>query len=870
MKVEVSLVPAGFPVPAQTVSMDAGRTVEEMALAGYGSLDGIQAWIRVADGNALYREIPRNQWRHVRVKRDGVLTFSYRPQGGKNGNLFATVAMIALTIIAPYAVAAIGGASFAIGTLGNALVSTAILTGASYGMQKLFPATVPGIKPPEQDSAAFSDVTAEGNALARGAYLPIVCGERVIVPPDVAQPRAYLQDGKQMIDRCLALYGEHALSEVRIDGVLAETNPAITVETRSGAEGAGVYTFVDKISTTTGIGHQLTTFSVSGADLEDQDTPANSEPQAHYFTTPYHEDLEEIAIRLRVDGFIKTDNEDAFVRIPYRIRFREKGTEVWRVLPEMHMIGQSPQAFVRDIRIRWDTGFAADEFDSEIYWEFWKEVPEATEALSDGSTGPQWVADPYFSNGAGYKDVVHATSARYGVRIRLSEEEFPKAGYEWEIIRGIASRDTQLDDNYEIGGNCYSLFRAHDDGNVWKIPVKQGVYPAQVSVVHATAIADRHPVEYPHTAIIALRSKGQSVRTVTVKAARAVLDWNGSAWATKTTASKNPATHYRHLVYEYCIEYGIDTAVIDEAAFVAWRQECLVRGYECSSVFAGESLVDSLMALAISGFAVPVFGMQFSVDFFRDRSADIPVQVFSPRNVASISCDITQPERPFGYRVAFENRDDEWKQDEIEVRIDNSVDLGVFEAASYKAIDRADLAERRGYFDLLQATERRRTWTVECALEGVLAKPGEMASLITDLLDDHSHGARVREVVSADVLRIDQVIPTEATAASIDAAETAASLFSAGEQSIIFVSTKSGVEVRSIIAASGGTVTLDSPLSDTDNLVGAPVNITTLSNVSHRAIVTAIQPQGEERAIVTLVDEAPQIWAEMKRKFKYS
>lgn len=876
--------PAALPVPWQRLPVPAGSSIQDIAESCYGANDGLAAWVQDPDGS--WRRVPTEFWSCVKPKRSNVIRFTYRPHGGKVGNLFAAVAAIALAVVAPFLGGVIAGAFFGGSTLAAYAIGAGIAIGGSLALSALFPPEQGSLlgRAEAKESNAYQDVTTDGNVLAKNAFLPIVVGERRISPPDIIQPRAYLEDGIQTIDRCVALYGRHAISDVWIDGTPVDSIPAITTTIKDGDEATGVYTFIDEISAPITIGEELSTFAADGTAVEDQEAPSNSEPRWHSFSTPGHEKLEEIAIRLRFDGFVTSDSATQKIRIPIRLRFRKKGDETWNNLPEMHITGRVTSTLIREIRLRWDENFGAEDIDGELVWQFWQTVPAAGVTLSDESTGNQWEAADYF-DGAGDENtsVTHISAQRFGVRVFLDEATFPKGAIEWQIMRGLALNNDALDDDYEISGTVNSLFVSYDDANTWSIPVDQGGFLARITPVQATAIATRYPTEWPLTALIALKSKGNSVRNITAKAARYVKDWDGSAWTTATATSKNPATHFRQILHDWCTFYGIDTDLIDDTTLVAWRQECIDRGYECSAVFAGDTVAEALDALATAGFAKKRISDGFGVDYFRDRSDDVPVQTFSPRNTESIQFSITSPQKPFGYRVSFQNEDDEWRDDELEVALDNAADIGNYEGIQYKAISKSSLVRQRATFDLLQINERRRQWTIQTAIEGVVCETGDLVSVVSDLFDDKSHGARIRQVIDGKHLVIDQIIPGDDPGPDLDDSPgpTVEQIFTtAGDKTVAFIQTKhdpgddespadptgSGVIMRTITNVLGDVIELDEALPEED-VVGAHINITTLSRATGRCFVVSIDRLDEERAKLTLVDEAPQIVTKMQEMF---
>lgn len=858
--------PAGIPVPWQRLPVRAGSSLADIADECYGAQDGIAAWVEEPNGE--WRRVPAELWPFVRPRISDVVRFTYRPNGGK-GSIFGIIAAIALAVVAPMLGGVIAGALFGGSAIASAAIGAGIAIGGSLALAKLFPADAGNIasRSAAKESNAYQSVSSDANVLAKNAYLPLVIGRRRIAPPDIMHPRAYIEDGIQTIDRCVALYGHHEITDVWVDGTPVGSIPAVSLEVRSGAESESAYTFINEISAPIVIGEELSTFQVDDRALEDQETPSNSEPRWHSFSTPGHRDLEEISIRLRIDGFATSNSPDAKMRLPIRMRFRRKGDSDWNNLPEMHLVGRTTSTIVRDIRLRWDENFGAPDIDGELQWQFWRRVPEADRTLTNGETGYQWVAHGWFHGGTQLRSVNHITAQRFGVRVFLDEISFPKGDFEFQIMRGAATESGDLDSSYEMSGDVYPLFVGYNSSNTWSIPISQGKFLARITPLQATAIAERYPSEWPETALVALKSKGNSVRNITVLASRYVKDWDGSAWAAETASCKNPATHYRQLLFDFLTFNELDTSLIDDASFVAWRQECIDRGYECSGVFAGETVGETLNSLATAGFARPRLSDGFGIDYFRDRSGDVPVQTFSPRNSSSIYFSIVLPERPSGYRITFQSEHRQWRDDQLEAVLDNAADIQNWESIEYKAISSPELIRRRGTFDLLQTDLRRRQWIVETAIEGVVCEIGDLVSLVTDLFDDKSHGARVREVLGPRLIAIDQVIPGFDPGPDMSDDPSVEQVFTtAGDRSVVFIHTADGIEQRAIVNVLENVIEIDDELSGLD-IAGAHLNITTLSNTSHRCFVTKIERLGEERAKLTLVDEAPEIYQIMRAKF---
>lgn len=1019
----------GLPVPISRLPAPAGLNIEELALKYHGSLDGIQAWERSESGLEKWHPISRDRWKVYRPISDEAVMFTHRLHGGGDNDVFAIIASIALAVVAPY----LAGTVLGLTGLTATAVAAGITVGGSLLLAKLFPPDAPSISSlssGDAESKSFSDVSTDSNLLGKEAYPPIAVGRVRVSPPDIVHPRSYLEDGVQVLERLLALDGPHGLSDLQADRTPILSDASFTVNMRDGHEYTGTSTFVNSISVPVNIGEQLSSFTLSGTELADQETPSESEPRWVVFSTPDHEDLSEINIRLRLDAFYESTVATQEIRVPLRMQFRLKGADTWISFPEIHFVGRTTSTKLLEIRIRWDSIFGDASSGGEIDYEFWQKVPAVTShALSDGSENAvQWQADSHFVIGP---DNLQATkniiALKDSIRIDLLESLFPKGALEFRVQRGLACDDDGIDANYNDGTDVVSLFVARNVDNKWQAPFDQGSYTAGINVIQATAIAKTEPAQWPETTLIAIKSKGQSFKNVSVEAGRYIddyndgrfvmefdmssptaggsdwtdntitglkidasgvladgnfiydfvevldaygnvgyrdgfedgvgdwtatngtlaasanetvtltpsganpyisnssisfvggtyfkvrigvkkvdsgqcatwdgtleystsghgfsssyygqlaepADWDALGWTYRTAYSKNPAGHYRYLQREYLIHNNTNTAIMVDADYVGWWTECKNQGYECNGVFAGESILEAFSALATAGFARPRFSDGFGIDYFRDRSGELPVQTFSERNTDRIDFEFVKESLPSEYRGKFKNEEDSFKDDE---RIVPNTVVSVFkgpEAVSFKAISKPLLVDRRLNFDSLQDSLRQRKWMVETSIEGVVAEIGDLCCVLTDLFDDKSHGARIRSVLNSTHISIDQNIPKSGVPASFGSspAPAVADIFSIGESSLIFIHTQDGGTIqRTIIEVEGDVIRLDEPLPFSASiplttLIGSHVGITSTANASHRCFIVGIDRRDEEMATVTLVDEEPRIYEMLQETY---
>lgn len=838
------------------VDVPAGRSIEEIAKSFYGDRGGISAWVPAPKGyEQEWIEVPRDMWEMVKPRAE--VRFSYRPHGDffdAVGDFFEDVIDFIVDPILDF------------------------FTPDTPQAQVAF--AQPDRDRGRDSSRDFANVDSDSNVIRKADYLPLVIGTRRISPPEIAQPFPFIDEGIQSFKRIFALDGAHLLSNIQVDGAPTDDNDSITTETIDGQPAAATETaLVTKVSSVERVFEPLPSFSLDDLDLVDQDMPSDSEPRWIRFTTPFDAKLEEITLRIRMDSMVVSDDATASVRVPIKLRFRAKGSSgAWINIPEIHMIGQSSATLLQEFRVRWDSSFGDLTHGGDISYQFFQQVPEQDAGTtSDGSTGVQWQSDPFFilgglsSPAVPIRDVDNISADRNGVRITLdpNDTDMEKQAFEWEIIRGLATDSSSLvTTTYAIAGTIYPFFISYTTASTWQVHLAQGNFLTRPGIDFVVALIDRTPCARPQTALVAVNSRGQSIRNITVLANRYVNDWDGAAWATNTTTN-NPATHYRQLLFDYLTYHNIDTSLIVNADFVSWRTECIAKGYEVSTVVSGTTTKRVLELIAAAGFARPRFSDGFGVDYFRDRSMERPVQNFSARNVQDISLTWNYPPQATGLRCTFQNAADGYRDDEVQVSNPFNTSFQGYEVKDYPNIASELLVRKRATFDMLQAHfQGRRSWRIRCSIEGLICERGDMVGIVTDLLDDAHSGARIREVLTSTQFKIDQLIPVESTSEifSILNIFTPDDLFEVGEQSICLVSTPTGTEQRTIVGIVDDHIRVDAAFSSTD-ILGAHIAIGPTSRFLRRVIVNDVQRLDEENAVLTCVDEAPEIFQEMEALF---
>ena len=865
-----AIVSSGFGVESH-VGIGLGFNVKEIAIKIFGNPDSVVALIRSPKGAAQkWETLPRHLWDKVKPKGQRVLKFVAIPRGGDGGGVFGIIAAIVVSIAAPFLAGAVLGLSGVAATA----ATLAITAGASALLGSLF-APSPSATQRNEESAQqrLVNVEADQNTLAKGDKLPQIFGCRRISPPAVIYPHRRLESGSQIVETILGFDGEHELTDIQIDGIGIDNLPNVEYQVLDGNVASPNQTLINNISIPRSIDETFTSFSlVQGEnELADQAEPTNSEPKSFTFSSGFHESVEQITLRIAFSAFVIQTNNTDNARLPIRIRFWPKDNpEVVHKVNEIHVFGRIIDTRLKEIKFRWDGNFGVASSSQDYGYAFFQTVPPADNELTTGETGNQWEAD-----------VFNVRSDGDGINIQLDEDVIPRGEYEIEVLAGMPFNDSDfVQSSYELNGAVHSFFHGYLDDDTWLAPPDQLDVTAGGQAQFATLVADEIPVQTNGVAHIAIKARDQSLRNVTVKAGRRVVDWNGSEW-TGSVVSSNPATHAYNAAINWLDFQDVNRTLLNSDQFVAWRQECEDKGYTCSYVAIGNAFGEVLSNLCTAGLATPTYEDGYSIHYFRDRSGDIPEMTFSHRD-SRIAINKEFVETPKGFRVQFQNRENDWRDEEVV--FNNPYSMSQFrenETVNYPSIDDPEHIKRRAIFDMLNLRYRPRRYSISTNPAGFNLTRGSLINVISDLDGNpYKHGFFIKQVTSARTLVIDRIVPEKESVFLDDVADFTMieNLLEQGETTAALILEPTGIQEYTVSDLTGDVITLSEDLPETwvvngeicgrEILSGSRLNVLPRSEMMKRMIVYSVARESEERCLITAVDEAPEINTELTRLFQ--
>jgi hypothetical protein len=399
------------------------------------------------------------------------------------------------------------------------------------------------------------------------------------------------------------------------------------------------------------------------------------------------------------------------------------------------------------------------------------------------------------------------------------------------------------------------------------------VYSESV-VTRVSSVWNENPIESSDFATISVRVSGQSLGQLSVLASGLVNDWDGTGWNAQV-ATSNPAPHFRDILAGTMGASPLPPAIIDDAGLVVWRSACTALGYECNAVVEGKTYIDALNLVARSGYANLRSSEMWGVILDRDRGAEVPVQIFTPRNMASFSWNKPFSRLPTGFRAAFIDRDSDYTPNEVVVFTDPAKqDATTLESMQYDGLVTTAEVQQRAAFDLLQAQKRLTFYSGVTDFEALVCQRGDLVGVQHDILSSGAGFARIKSITASagmiTGLVLEGSVPVDQESGMFAAPHLfpIQHLFTLGSRTGVAIRLKggSGVIIKEITAAQNvetDTVSFVTPFPDpglSQLDVDCLCAVGPLGSEYRRLLVYSIMPKDDITATVTFVDEAPELW----------
>lgn len=824
--------------------------------------------------------VPHGAWHLVKPKAvtagvANAITFHAPIRGGGDSggkNPLAILGGLALAVLSG------GAASGLFATAGGLFVkgSTSALFlagGISLVGSLLLNALVP---PPTLDQQGEAqqqrrDAAARGNVLDPNGSVPRVIGERRVFPPLAVEPLVTFDGDDEVVEAVYCLSGPHRLQDIRVGAAPIEDVAGALLETREGWPGQRPLTLIRRYGRTEATQREIRGHQVDGEDGALLDTSIDvglAVPQAQVVATRKTPDTHELQLTFP-QGLGRPRQENDLLRVPLRLRIRRIGGD-WKRLPELHYQGADFRQLRATIRLHWraQNGAAPTAATTKGFVAAFSAVPGQTAAPATAG----WTADAYFYAGSGdtYASQNNLGSSglrryrmdRHVAEFFLDPAEFEPGRYEIEITRGCAIRRNDWSDaNYQYQGNVRDLFGWF--GTPARIPFSRADMTDTLALVRSVSIWNRPPVRSQDFALIAVRARNVSLERLSVLAGGYVPDWDGTGWRDWTVTS-NPAPHYRDTLLGRQNADPLPAENLDDTGLVDWREACESAGHAVDAVLQDTSVGEALTVIAACGYARPYQSDRWGVVRDYDRSAEPPVQLITPRNSANFRWTKAFAKLPDGLRVTFADAAEDWEDRQITVwRKGVSRDGGLLEQVTYLGVTSEAEAIQRARYDLAQLELRATLFSLDMAAEALVCRRGALVGVVHDAVAEQAGFARVVEggtdavVLDAAVRCSDEPMPRAVT--YFRAVPSVRALGTRTQAQIRYPDGE--VALADLTNATGEAETLIFAETQVEVPAGALVSTRVLVPDYRRMIVFDMRWTRDYEATLTLVDEAPELFA---------
>lgn len=655
------------------------------------------------------REVPLALWQRLIPRHGDMVVISARGLGGGGGNkVLRTVAMIAVVVVsifAPYAAPAAWGAGF--GTVGGALISAGVMLGGSLLVSALLPPLTPtaaklGTGEKYESSPTYA-ISGGRNRQRLWEPMLLVFGRHKVVPDLGATPFTQQVGDDQYLNQLFhfGLQGTAlSVSEICIGDTPITNYKGVQVQVSD--QNGAVSMFPGNVTTLQG-------FTLSQA----------TGWQAR--TTP--DDTYCISVELAARLFHVSDTGAMESRsVDVRLQYRKVGDPTWI---EQGRIGAAYAThywagilFPDQIQVQFGSTNPADHSEGEVFF------------LSDSSgngvvrTGQwQWKPHPY-QLGQPWQGIAPdplISAAQPGVRITGARQEPTRTVVRWNVPAGqyevrVMKVTADISSSRESNETAVSQILAYE--------VDNGSYLGQCRIG------------------VQIKATGQlngAIDELNAIVSALTPVWDGSAWVTQATS--NPAWWFLWFAKGKILNgvrvygAGLTDAQIDIDGIKAWAEWCDQKNLTFDYVLDQKmSTASVLQMIARAGRGAMTYqtgrlGVVWDAE-------DMPVTaMFGPFNVKAGSFKIAYTNDGTVDEVVlnFVNKDNGWKMDEVRVRVPGATTTNNPLQLDLDGCTNKDMAGREANLIAASQVWKRRKITWETDIEGLVCTRGDVVSFSHDL-----------------------------------------------------------------------------------------------------------------------------------------
>ena len=356
-------------------------------------------------------------------------------------------------------------------------------------------------------------------------------------------------------------------------------------------------------------------------------------------------------------------------------------------------------------------------------------------------------------------------------------------------------------------------------------------------------------------------------------------DWSWDWSAERYT--RNPAAWFVDVLSSKNNKDPLPATMRDDASLYTWYRHCSSNNYTIDMVVKGMALSEILRIIAATGYARPYQSELWGVIRDYDRSKEMPVQQFTPRNSKNLTWSKAFPRLPAGMRINYDDALNDWEPNQVQIwRPNNAGSQSRIEQITYEGMTDEAKVATRGWFDFNQTELRSTFYDLTVPLEWLRCRRGSLVNVSHDFIANHVFQARIQglEFNSDGFLSVIE-IDTDVSIINREYLQDVAALQNVTELAEV------GIKMGVMIRKTDGTflnVELLNPEEIEDSLelkipisptmaaeidLGNLVVVGPMETTNMRMLVLDIRPNSDLEADLVLVDEAPTLWDDYHQNY---
>lgn len=494
---------------------------------------------------------------------------------------------------------------------------------------------------------------------------------------------------------------------------------------------------------------------------------------------------------------------------------------------------------------------------------------------------------PCFGSGRGDGDAIADTAncalSPDGVTYWLDPDysyapslKWPRGEYEFRVMRSWVYRVGTLDSStYAYDGSTslaffftYAMSAGH--AIVYESP-KRLLGDMQIELAQTKRFEE--PFDPTGIALIAIRIPNAILNSIYAEFTSYARVLSSNVWLDYETPTANPAALYRKMLLGGPNPNPVPGDLIDEDAISAWFARCFTNGYEVNAVVEGDPVDAILQMIASAGNASMQQGALYGVVEDYDTSGDPVEMLLSPNNSRDLGTSIILPQAPHAVRASFNDASDSFRLKQTIVYRNgfSAQNATLFEQLSYPGRTSEAQVIARASFDMAQIVARRMSLGREVGIAGYALRRGSIVGVADDVVDPVAFGIISAVTVSAGNITditLDTIMPFSTLTSDIaadDDVTTLADVMNPAIPMAISIQIDDGTVVTLAVATvtDSNVATLSVPLAVAGSGIaaGQMVSAGAAAKTYRRCRVLAIEPTGLETRRLTLVPEAPELFA---------